>query len=244
MQHTASVRIVAPVTSTAHEPIVLSPEQEETHTLHTSFHDAEQTQRKSQWVTPSPEAAVALAFDPQAWGHDPEPKRALRYVLSLAKEALPLVITRAVAIPPNRPDVTHACAILLPRLLEATGTPLDARWGTLLTQAMTAAFVAWIEGPGKQAAWRGVVLRTLGAIGVARGDGSPRACRRSLLAPGRSHTGVWPESTLVQVRAAILADPARALCSVRRTRRGARVPRKPRAPARRDSLRCRAQRVL
>ncbi|MDI1428705.1 DUF4132 domain-containing protein [Polyangium sorediatum] len=400
------------MTSTAHEPIVLSPEQEETHTLHTSFHDTAQTQRKCQWVTRksdgkndgpvrwyhpngalwragttsvepigtwhtyredgslmldevaqggdvwlvtafelgnrvregkrsrnahgqqvfegywtifkdgmpthqehcprgdawgsslnatrpmpdamraallapdvpdalaalrrtlpspnaravlwngadglldegfalSPEAAVALAFDPQAWGHDPEPKRALRYVLPIAAETLPRVITRAEAIPPNRPDVTHACGILLPRLLEATGTPLDARWDTLLIQAMTVAFsqpivavlgetlltlpperrealllampridwqfarfvptpkilalalddlvkrvpdargrdhwnervmqealvasgsaavaplVAWIEGPGKQAAWRGVALRALGAMGGA-----------------------------------------------------------------------------
>ncbi|MDC0747920.1 DUF4132 domain-containing protein [Polyangium mundeleinium] len=320
--------------------------------------------------TPSPEAAVALAFDPQAWGHDPEPKRALRYVLPIAKETLPLVITRAEAIPPNRPDVTHACAILLPRLLEATGAPLDARWDTLLTQAMTIAFsqpivaflgetlltlpperrealllamptidwqfarfvptpkilgralddlakrvpdargrdswservmqealvasgpaavaplVAWIEGPGKQAAWRGVVLRALGAIGGAsvatvllahaddryelvrnaarealrmlgeaarpalieasKGEGTlarwardelhavealpsaadvalrelqasltseERARYAEIAAPGRGYAGVWPEPATVQVRAAIQADPVRALAA-------------------------------
>ncbi|MDI1476473.1 DUF4132 domain-containing protein [Polyangium sp. y55x31] len=318
----------------------------------------------------SPEAAVALAFDPQAWHHDQEPKRALRYLLPIAKEALPLVITRAEEIPPNRPDVTLACAVLLPRLLEATGAPLDARWDALLTQAMTSAhgqtivailgetlrtlvperreaiflampwidwqfarfvptpkilglaldnlakrlpddrgrdhwnervmqealiasgpsaivpLVAWIEGPGKQAAWRGVALRALGVIGdssvvkvllahaddrheitrdaardalrmlgeasrtalieASKGEGSlarwardelravtgqpssadvalrelqasltreERARYAEMVAHGRSYAGVWPEPTLVEVRAAIRADPVRALAA-------------------------------
>ncbi|MDC3960980.1 hypothetical protein [Polyangium jinanense] len=320
--------------------------------------------------TMSPEAAIALAFDPQAWGHDPEPKRALRYVRSIAKEALPLVIMRAEESPPHQPDVTLACAFLLPRLLEATGAPLDARWDALLTQAMTIAssqpivtilgetlltltperrealllamptinwtfarfvptskilglalddlakrfpddrgrdhwnervmqealiasgpaavapLVAWLEGPGKQAAWRGVALRALGALGdpsvakvllahaddrheitrdaardalrmlgegtrpalieASKGEGTlarwardelravtgqptpadvalrelqvsltreERARYAEMVAHGRSYAGFWPEHALVQVRAAIQADPARALAA-------------------------------